>query len=99
MLRSGSSSCRYWALWIAGLSGSVATHAAADEKLICPTTATTLTHTTTTTAIAAAAPIDPNAPIDITSDEAVLGVGGDAVLKGNVHMRQEIGRASCRERV
>jgi LPS-assembly protein len=88
MLRSGSSSCRYWALWIAGLSVSVASLAGADEKLICPTAANTLTHSTSTTPIAAAGRIDPNAPIDITSDEAVLGVGGDAVLKGNVHMRQ-----------
>jgi LPS-assembly protein len=87
MLRSGSSSCRYWALWIAGLSVSVARLAAADEKLICPTAASTLTPTTTTTPIAAAAHIDPNAPIDITSDEAVLGAGGEAILKGNVHVR------------
>jgi LPS-assembly protein len=88
MLRSGSSSCRYWALWITGLALGVVARAGADEKLICPTAAPTLTHATTATAIAGAARIDPHAPIDITSDEAVLGVGGDAELKGNVHVLQ-----------
>ena len=47
-----------------------------------------LTHAAASTPIAAAEHIDPHAAIDITSDEAVLGVGGDAILKGNVRVRQ-----------
>jgi LPS-assembly protein len=88
MLRSGSSSCRYWALGILGLSAAVTRLAGADEKLICPTAATSLAHSEATTPVAAAARVDPHAAIDITSDEAVLGVGGDAILKGNVHVLQ-----------
>jgi LPS-assembly protein len=88
MLRSGSLSRRYWALWITGLTVGVAALAGADEKLICPTAATTLTRSTNTSPGAAAVRIDPNTPIDITSDQAVLGVGGDAELQGNVRVLQ-----------
>jgi LPS-assembly protein len=88
MLRSGSLSRRYWARWIAGLSLGVVALAGADEKLICPTATTTPTHSTTTAPIAAAVRIDPNAPIDVTSDQAVLGVAGDAELQGNVRVLQ-----------
>ena len=86
MLRSGSSSCRLWALGIAGLSLGVAVVAHADEQLICPSSTGTLTNTKAP--LAAAGRIGAGAPFDITSDQAVLGVNGDSVLTGNVQVLQ-----------
>jgi LPS-assembly protein len=86
MLRSGSSSCRLWALGIAGLSLAVAVVAHADEQLICPSSTGTVTHTQAPSA--GAGHIGIGAPFDITSDQAVLGVNGDSVLTGNVQVLQ-----------
>ena len=86
MLRSGSSSCRLWALWIAGLSLGVAVDASADEQLICPSSATSAAHATPP--LAQPERIGAGAPFDITSDQAVLGVNGDSVLQGNVQVLQ-----------
>ena len=47
MLRSGSSSRRYWALVIAGLFLIMALRAPADEPVICPSSANNLTHAST----------------------------------------------------
>jgi LPS-assembly protein len=86
MLRSGSSSCRYWALLLAGLSFCVAGNAIADEPVICPST--TRSFARPATPVAGAARIGAGAPFDITSDAATLGVGGDSILQGNVHVLQ-----------
>jgi len=90
MLRSGSSSRRYWALHLAGLLIGVAAPAIADE-LICPSSATSLIHPATPAAARiapGAARIGAGAPFDITSDAATLGVGGDTILEGNVQVLQ-----------
>jgi LPS-assembly protein len=86
MLRSGSSSRRYWALLIAGLSLGVAGKASADEPVICPSATNNFTRPATPAA--GAARIGAGAPFDITSDAATLGVGGDTVLQGNVQVLQ-----------
>jgi LPS-assembly protein len=86
MLRSGSSSRRYWALWIAGLALGVAAMAMADEQLICPSTLSTGTHSTKPTAPSAR--IGAGAPFNIAADQAVYGLGGEADLAGNVQVLQ-----------
>jgi len=93
MLRSGSSSRRYWALVIAGPLLILCVAASADEPVICPSSANNLTHAATPVAGAAhsssSAPrIGAGAPFDITSDAATLGVGGDTILQGNVQVLQ-----------
>ena len=93
MLRSGSSSRRYWALVIAGLFLIMALRAPADEPVICPSSANNLTHASTPATpaprIGISAPrIGAGAPFDITSDAATLGEGGDAILQGNVQVLQ-----------
>src|ERR1700692_4941557 len=85
MLRSGSSSRRYWALLIAGAPLVVAATASADE-LICPSAANSLVHPPTS--VGAGSRIGAGAPLDITSDSATLGVGGDTILQGNVQVLQ-----------
>jgi lipopolysaccharide assembly outer membrane protein LptD (OstA) len=93
MLRSGSSSRRYWALVIAGLLLIVAARGQADEPVICPSSANNLTHASTPVTpaprIGISAPrIGAGAPFDITSDAATVGAGGDAILQGNVQVLQ-----------
>jgi LPS-assembly protein len=93
MLRSRPSSRRYWALVIAGPFIMMAASAGADETVICPSSATNLTRTATPVAgathLGASAPrIGADAPFDITSDAATLGVGGDTILQGNVQVLQ-----------
>jgi LPS-assembly protein len=93
MLRSGSSSRRYWALVIAGPLLISCAAASADEPVICPSSANSLTRPATPVAGAAhasssATRIGAGAPFDITSDAATLGVGGDTILQGNVQVLQ-----------
>jgi LPS-assembly protein len=93
MLRSGSSSRRYWALVIAGPLLILAAAAAADEPVICPSAANNLLRSAPPVAGAArsspsATHIGAGAPFDITSDAATLGVGGDTILQGNVQVLQ-----------
>ena len=93
MLRSGSLSRRYWALVIAGPFLIVMANAAADEPVICPSSATNLMRPATpvagTTRIGGSTSrIGAGAPFDITSDAATLGVGGDTILQGNVQVLQ-----------
>ena len=93
MLRSGSSSRRYWALVIVGPFIIMASSAPADEPVICPSSTNNLTHASTPVTpaphIGISAPrIGAGAPFDITSDAATLGEGGDAILQGNVQVLQ-----------
>jgi len=93
MLRSGSSSRRYWALVIAGPLLIMIANASADEPVICPSSANNLTRPATGVGSAphigtSAARIGAGAPFDITSDAATLGVGGDTILQGNVQVLQ-----------
>ena len=93
MLRSGSSSRRYWALVIAGPLLIVIANASADEPVICPSSANNLTRPATGVGGAphigtSATRIGAGAPFDITSDAATLGVGGDTILQGNVQVLQ-----------
>jgi LPS-assembly protein len=95
MLRSRSSSRRYWGLVIAGLVVLIAAHARADDAVICPSSASNLMRSATPAAGAGAphlggstARIGAGAPFDITSDAATLGVGGDTILQGNVQVLQ-----------
>ena len=86
MLRSGSTSCRYWALLVAGMSCGVAGFASADEPVLCPSMTKSLTRPATPAL--GAARIGAGAPFDITSDAATLAVGGDTILEGNVQVLQ-----------
>jgi LPS-assembly protein len=93
MLRSGSSSRRYWAHVIAGPLLIVIANASADEPVICPSSANNLTRPATGVGGAphigtSATRIGAGAPFDITSDAATLGVGGDTILQGNVQVLQ-----------
>jgi LPS-assembly protein len=93
MLRSGSSSRRYWALVIAGPLLIMIANASADEPVICPSSATNLARPATGVGGAphigtSATRIGAGAPFDITSDAATLGVGGDTILQGNVQVLQ-----------
>jgi LPS-assembly protein len=85
MLRSGSSSRRYWARLIAGLS-LIAPAAASADQVNCPSAANSFTHSTTP--LAGGSRIGAGTPFDITSDAATLGVGGDTILQGNVQVLQ-----------
>jgi LPS-assembly protein len=86
MLLSGSSSRRYWALPCAGLALIVIANASADEQLICPSSTKSLTRPASPGT--AGSRIGADAPFDITSDAATLGVGGDTILQGNVQVLQ-----------
>jgi LPS-assembly protein len=86
MLRSGSSSRRYWAHCIAGLALGVAGAALADEQLICPSTLSTSTHSAKPAATSVR--VGAGTPFNITADQAIYGLGGDADLEGNVQVLQ-----------
>jgi LPS-assembly protein len=86
MLRSGSSSRRYWALSIAGLALVMSASASADEALLCPSSLNSRTRMPTS--VVGESRIGAGAPFDITSDSATLGVGGDTTLEGNVQVLQ-----------